>query len=61
MTLWRGEHKLILASQSRARQMLLANAGIIFEVVPADIDERSRRYVTRSTTHRSVPLNIEVR
>ena len=41
MTLWRGEHKLILASQSRARQMLLANAGIIFEVVPADIDERS--------------------
>jgi septum formation protein len=32
---------LILASQSRARQMLLANAGIAFEAVPADIDERS--------------------
>ena len=32
---------MILASQSRARQMLLANAGIFFEAVPADIDERS--------------------
>ena len=32
---------MILASQSRARQMLLANAGIAFEAVPADIDERS--------------------
>jgi nucleoside triphosphate pyrophosphatase len=41
MTLWRGEYPLILASQSRARQLLLANAGIDFEAVPADIDERS--------------------
>jgi septum formation protein len=40
MTLWRGKHPLILASQSRARQALLANAGIDFEAVPADIDER---------------------
>ena len=40
MTLWRGESPLILATQSRARQMLLANAGIDFEAVPADIDER---------------------
>jgi septum formation protein len=40
MTLWRGEFPLILATQSRARQMLLANAGIDFEAVPADIDER---------------------
>ena len=40
MRLWRGKHPLILASQSRARQMLLANAGIDFEAVPADIDER---------------------
>ncbi|MFH1346571.1 MAG: Maf family protein [Pseudomonadota bacterium] len=40
MTLWRGTDPLILASQSRARQMLLANAGIRFEAVPADIDER---------------------
>jgi septum formation protein len=40
MTLWRGQHKLILASQSRARQALLANAGLRFETMPADIDER---------------------
>jgi septum formation protein len=40
MTLWRGKDPLILASQSRARQTLLANAGIRFEVVPADVDER---------------------
>jgi nucleoside triphosphate pyrophosphatase len=41
MTLWRGRKRLILASQSRARKMLLANAGIDFEAVPADIDERA--------------------
>jgi septum formation protein len=40
MSLWRGKQKLILASQSRARQTLLANAGIDFDAVPADIDER---------------------
>ena len=32
---------MILASQSRARQMLLANDGLAFEAVPADIDERA--------------------
>jgi septum formation protein len=41
MTLWRGNQPLILASQSRARQALLANAGIDFEAVAADIDERA--------------------
>src|ERR1700761_5097892 len=41
MTLWRGSEALILASQSRARKMLLANAGLAFEAVPADIDERA--------------------
>ena len=41
MTLWRGKDPLILASQSRARQMLLANAGINFETVGAEIDERA--------------------
>ena len=41
MTIWRGRHPLILASQSRARQTLLTNAGISFDAVPADIDERS--------------------
>ena len=41
MTLWRGQLPLILASQSRARQMLLRNAGIAFEAVVAEIDERA--------------------
>jgi septum formation protein len=40
VSLWRGKYPLILASQSRARQVLLGNAGITFEVVTADIDER---------------------
>jgi len=41
MTIWRGKDTLILASQSRVRQMLLANAGISFDAVPADINERA--------------------
>ena len=41
MTLWRGKAPLILASQSKARQSLLANAGLAFESEPADIDERA--------------------
>jgi septum formation protein len=41
MTIWRGKDPLILASQSRARQMLLANAGIAVETIPAGIDERA--------------------
>jgi septum formation protein len=40
MTIWRGKKALILASQSRARKMLLANAGLTFEAVPAELDER---------------------
>jgi septum formation protein len=40
MTIWRGKKPLILASQSRARKTLLANAGLSFEAMPADIDER---------------------
>jgi septum formation protein len=50
MTLWRGKDSLILASQSRARQTLLANAGISFEAVPADIDERAVQQASSLTT-----------
>jgi len=41
MTLWRGTHPLILASQSPARQALLASAGIAFEAIPAGLDEQA--------------------
>ena len=41
MTLWRGKSPLILASQSRARQALLTDAGISFEAVTAELDERA--------------------
>jgi len=41
MTIWRGSKPLLLASQSPARQALLANAGIAFAAIPAKIDERA--------------------
>jgi nucleoside triphosphate pyrophosphatase len=41
MTLWRGKQPLVLASQSKTRQTLLANARLEFEIDPADIDERT--------------------
>jgi nucleoside triphosphate pyrophosphatase len=40
MSLWCGKSRLILASQSSARKMLLANAGLEFQAITADIDER---------------------
>jgi len=41
MTIWRDSLPLVLASQSKARQMLLGNAGVAFEALPAHIDERA--------------------
>jgi septum formation protein len=49
MTIWRGDHPLILASQSAARKMLLSHAGISFEALPADIDERKVQQVSGLT------------
>jgi septum formation protein len=54
VTLWRGSQPLILASQSRTRQMLLANAGITFEAVPAEIDERAVQQSSGLVTPRDV-------
>ena len=54
MTLWRGKDPLILASQSRARQTLLVNAGINFEAVPAEIDERA----VQQASHLAAPGDI---
>jgi len=50
VSLWRGKDPLILASQSRARQTLLANAGIDFEAIPADIDERAAMGAAEATS-----------
>jgi septum formation protein len=41
MTVWRQPQPLILASQSRARQTILANAGIEYQAIPAALDERA--------------------
>jgi septum formation protein len=41
MAIWREPTSLILASQSRARQALLAGAGFSFDSIPAEIDERA--------------------
>lgn len=38
---------MILASQSRVRRAQLASAGIVFEAVPADIDERALQQASR--------------
>jgi septum formation protein len=54
MTVWLGKQPLILASQSRARQMLLANAGIDFEAKPAGIDERA----VQQSSRLSAPADI---
>jgi septum formation protein len=56
MTLWRGKSPLILASQSGARKMLLANAGVEFEAIAADIDERGVQEASRLTSPREIAL-----
>ena len=38
---WTETEPLILASQSLARQTLLRNAGLAFDAIPAEIDERA--------------------
>lgn len=40
MSIWLGHERLILASQSAVRRMLLENAGLPIACIPADIDER---------------------
>jgi septum formation protein len=56
MTLWRGSHPLILASQSRTRQTLLANVGFAFEAMAADIDERSIQQTSKLSAPGEIAL-----
>ena len=37
------KHTIILASGSQSRRQLLASAGVAFDAVPADVDERALR------------------
>jgi septum formation protein len=56
MVFWRGTSPLILASQSSARKMLLANAGLEFEAVTADIDERGIQAASKLSNPREIGL-----
>ncbi|OKO84854.1 Maf family nucleotide pyrophosphatase [Bradyrhizobium sp. AS23.2] len=53
---WLGNSPLILASQSSARKMLLANAGLEFEAVTADIDERGIQTASKLSNPREIAL-----
>jgi septum formation protein len=56
MGLWRGKSPLILASQSSARKMLLANAGLEFKAITADIDERGIQGASNLSSPREIAL-----
>ena len=56
MGLWLGSSPLILASQSSARKMLLANAGLEFKAITADIDERGIQAASRLSNPREIAL-----
>jgi len=56
MGLWCGKSPLILASQSSARKMLLANAGLEFKAITADIDERGIQADSKLSNPREVAL-----
>ncbi|APO49211.1 Maf family nucleotide pyrophosphatase [Bradyrhizobium diazoefficiens] len=56
MSLWRGKSPLILASQSSARKMLLANAGLEFIAIKADIDERGIQAASKLSSPRDIGL-----
>lgn len=56
MGLWLGKSPLILASQSSARKMLLGNAGLEFEAMTADIDERAIQTASGLSNPREIGL-----
>jgi len=54
MTIWRAQKPLVLASRSRARQIVLANAGLGFACDPAEIDERAVQATSGLTSPRDI-------
>jgi nucleoside triphosphate pyrophosphatase len=58
MTLWRGTDPLVLASRSRARQTLLSNAGLGFDIDPAEIDERGIQQKSRLSSPGEIAAHL---
>ncbi len=54
------KHSLILASASQARTKMLADAGLMFDVQPADIDEAAIRSTFDDGTSDTAPSDIAV-
>lgn len=58
MALWLAEEPLVLASRSKARQALLAAAGIPVDVRPADLDERRLESKARSQAPGAIAAHL---
>jgi nucleoside triphosphate pyrophosphatase len=58
MALWLAGEPLVLASRSKARQAMLAAAGVPTEVWPADLDERRLEAGARSQTPREIAAHL---
>ena len=55
------EAVLILASGSRFRRVMLVNAGVVFRVVPADVDEPAARAAMQRETAAMAPETVAMR
>lgn len=60
MSLQAHTHQLVLASASTVRATLLKNAGLAFDIVPADIDEAAIRSILGQGTDPMAPADIAV-
>lgn len=60
--LWRAGAPLVLASQSRTRQSLLASAGIPFEAMSAAVDERAieARYTASGASASETAVHLAI-
>lgn len=60
MALQTDNRKLVLASASRARAVLLTNAGLEFEIDPADVDETAIRDSLDTESEPVAPADVAV-
>jgi septum formation protein len=58
MTRWLFDTPLLLASKSQARQALLRDCGIAFEICPADVDERALENENAFQSHEAIALML---